>query len=72
MNKTIREREPNNINLDWAEVCYKYIKYLKHATLDNLMNLFRFAISNRADNYLAFTKHIEQTPAAQYLLINKA
>jgi hypothetical protein len=36
------------------------------------MNLFRFAISNRADNYLAFTKHIEQTPAARYLLINKA
>jgi hypothetical protein len=43
--------EPNLTDLDWAKECYKYIKYLKHATHDNSMNLLDLAKSSRADNY---------------------
>jgi hypothetical protein len=45
--------EPNLTDLDWAKECYKYIKYLKPATHDNLMNLLDLSKSNRATNYLS-------------------
>jgi hypothetical protein len=45
--------EPNLTDLDWAKGCYEYIKYLKHVTHDNLINLLDLAESNRVDNYLA-------------------
>jgi hypothetical protein len=47
-----KHMEPNLTDLDWAKGCYKYIKCLKHATHDNMVNLLDLAKSNRADKYL--------------------